>query len=418
MQLVIRGITKKVKEVGRENLVIWYEVRIERMERQNILQEIKNYLSKIISLVPFGVVLKGKIGLLISLLFSSVFAYMAGYLFLWGYYFGGNGDFSLITAVVNYIPINRSVVVMIGLFYLLSIFVAGLSILSIIREKVSTSSVFFMTLSLALANLALVLFFHGETSVTLFLTMLRIWFLPLIVIIVIGYRYVWMVYPVTAVLSVLYFCSLFLNLSVTSIVIPFQYNDHFLSPEIFTLLIYIGLPLSVIVMKIEQPIAKTAVKFILYLTAMVPLVPMLLLLYLKSKVLITITSIVVIVLAVFIVESSLYKGRLRKKDKPKVSDIGKGLPFFLKRPIQALFFFVAAFFFIFVLLPNILIKGGDYFHSVIGPDNYREITYIWQGESKTITGILVSTIDDSLYISTRDQRMVIIKAKEVLIRDD
>ncbi|WP_257352287.1 hypothetical protein [Pseudalkalibacillus decolorationis] len=377
------------------------------------MNRFKILLSLLFKIVPLRIVGNKIIDSLLSILMSSVFVYLAGYLFLWGYYFGGIEDRSLLTVAVNFIPINRGSSIAIGLFYLLSILIAGLFVLSIFKEKISVLTVFSMFISLIFAHIGTVLFFFGEVTFSLFVKMLTIWVFPVTIVIVIGMFYVGGKYPVKATLSMLYLIILYMNLVILNEKLQSGVLSQFLIPELFTLLIFIAIPLLIVTFKkVKKGIYLFIIKFIVYLTSIVPLSILIPLAFFRNKYIVVIGSALIITILSIILIEKIVKYESKRKIFTNTKGQNNIKPLSKNPYVSFLFLFTIGFAAL-SFTPNFLIDGGDYFYQMINADNYQEITYIWDKKKVTVEGMIVSYSDNTYYISTKEQKLLMINSKDI-----
>ena len=85
----------------------------------------------------------------------------------------------------------------------------------------------------------------------------------------------------------------------------------------------------------------------------------------------------------------------------------------LKSQLQLLYI-LAVFLILGVFLPYYLIKGGDYMHSIMRTNGYQKIEYTWGQETKFIEGTIISSRNDTYYISTTDRTLMILKQRILL----
>ncbi|WP_163539005.1 hypothetical protein [Gracilibacillus sp. YIM 98692] len=381
-----------------------------------MLKSVNKIVNTLTNIIP-NQWLGSKVKRLISLLFSSILVYMMGYLFLWGYYFGGNEDFSLFSMVINYIPINKPIAIFIGIMYLITISIIGLFLISFFVEGFSFLNLFYMVFSIVLTNMALSLFFYGETSFTLFIKMLKLWELPFLLVVVIAYFYVWIKHPGDARKFSVYIFLFMMNMYVLYINYPLDLLKPFLFPELFLLILYFGLPTIIMFKKVKNTITKIAIKFFMYLSATLPLIPALIQLITSNIFFILLLSLIIMTLLIVVSENNIIEKLIKvciKKFK-KTDENYKNhdyTPLFIQKPMLAGMFFLSILLIVIMILPNVLIRGGDYFQSVVfKEDKYQEISYFWNGNIKTVKGIIVSNQDNTLYISTSEQSLMIVKAQ-------
>ncbi|ASN06317.1 hypothetical protein [Virgibacillus necropolis] len=300
---------------------------------------------------------------------------------------------------------------------MLMIVILALLILSIVKEKTSITSLFFVPFSLLLANLALVLFFHGEVNWLLFFGMFKVFLFPIAFVIVLIYFYIFNFFPYTAIKYVLYFVLLYSNLIVVIQLANITKTNVLLSPELFSLLLYIGLPISIIFHKIKNVKILKLIKLLLYLTCLIPLVPVLIFIAVTTNfLLIGLLSIITctvsfLLLEVVIPKAISIKWIKEKRFKERENKMAK--PVFIRKPIMTSLFFIVILFISLITVPSFLVRGGYYFQSMVSNSHYQEISYIWDGKEIDTEGILVSKEGDTYFISTNEQKLLIIQTKEI-----
>ena len=110
------------------------------------------------------------------------------------------------------------------------------------------------------------------------------------------------------------------------------------------------------------------------------------------------------------------KTRIKRKRNFKKPEVEKFKPLYKEKPILSLLFFAAVLLIGLSFLSNALIKGGDMFYSVVIPEQIQNIEYIWNGESYMVEGLVVSNTDDTYYISTTEQKLMIIHTSEIRVK--
>ncbi|WP_078430513.1 hypothetical protein [Alkalihalobacterium alkalinitrilicum] len=376
-----------------------------------ILGTVKGVLVKLKSFLPINFILQNKLISIITLFSSSIVSYVAGYLFLWGYYFGGAEDYSILTMAINYVPLDQPIVIIIGYFYLFIIAIVALALYTLWKEKLSLISILFMSVSVFLANLALVLFFHGDPNWSLYIGMLKFFLLPLILVFVFFYLYIFTMHPYLVISFLIYIFVLYINLTVLSRMTNNDFFNIITTNEIFLLLNYFGLPLTVFILKIKTNFLK-ALKVFAYSSCLIPLIPVLIMALIPNVILTVFFSIVTCTIIVLLIEYLIPKIN-NKKQRNTFEKNDK--PLYLTKPLLSCLFFIVVFFNVFIAVPHLLIRGGDYFQSTVIEHKYQQITYIWNGEMIDIKGNIVSNVNNKYYISTVEQKLLIIQTDDIRI---
>lgn len=374
---------------------------------------IKDNYKKLKKIYPIGFLMKYKLLGLLTIITSSFVLFFAGYLFLWGYYFGGSGKLSLLSILVNYIPINRYVVILVGLFYFFVIVLLILIVLTIIKE-ISALFIFFVPLSISLINLALLLFFLGEINIINFFTIFKIYTFPVALVVCLISIYIINLYPFSAIKYILYFFLVFINIYTTMNIANIEGSDMLNSPEFVTLLLYIGLPIILVFKKNKNIYINKIIKVFAYLSCLLPLLPYLIYQIITTNIfLIIIISTILLIFFVYLLEYLLPKSMYsRIKDEPiKKSN----QPMYVSHPIMSLFFLFTVAFISIVTIPSVLVNGGSYFQEMTNKVDYQQIIYKWNEKEENIIGNLVSREDNTYFISTKERKLLVIKADEIII---
>ncbi|PGS78479.1 hypothetical protein COC98_29080, partial [Bacillus anthracis] len=72
---------------------------------------------------------------------------------------------------------------------------------------------------------------------------------------------------------------------------------------------------------------------------------------------------------------------------------------YITKPFTVILYMLVVFFIISNLTLYSLVQGGKYMYLILHPNNYQTIEYIWDGKLKRIKGNIISSQNDTYYIS-------------------
>lgn len=371
-----------------------------------MLQKVKEMLQKNFSFISLGFIGKRILSIIIILITSTV-AYFSGYLFLWGYYFGGEKNQSLLSTAVNFVPMDNVVALSVGFFYIVLIGIIALFLISLIIEKPTVDSWILIVIAVGLVNLAIVGFLADSVTIENYFKVFSFWILPFLILFTIVYYYVWVKEFKLAIIAVVYCFSLYLNLFFIAKKYNLLWLEDILFPGFVILIFIIGIPLAIGLRSIGNTKILICLKVFLGVIAGIPLVPILICKIIENIIIVMVISIVLIVIYLsFLKIRTQFQG-------PKSRNNERIL--LLEKPITAFLYILAVFLILGVFLPYYLIKGGDYMHSIMRTNGYQKIEYTWGQETKYIEGTIISSRNDTYYISTTDRTLMILKTKDIII---
>ncbi len=389
-----------------KNKMLGGDFSLDKTRYLEMLQMTKEFLKKNVPFITVGFLGKRIISIIIVLITSTV-AYITGYLFLWGYYFGGEKDQSLLSVAVNFVPIDNKVAFSVGFFYIVLIGIIVLFLISLLIEKPTLNSWVLIIIAVGLVNLALVGFLADSVTLANYSKVLLFWILPFFMLFTIIYYYVWVKEVKLAILAVIYCISLYFNLFFIAQKYNLMWLEKVLIPGFVIFIFIIGVPLAIVVKSIGNKKKLLWLKIFLWCIAGFPLV--LILAYKMIENLITTIMILIGLLVIYILFL-----KIRAKFKQQKSKRSEGV-LLIEKPITAFLYILAVFLILGVFLPYYLIKGGDYMHSIMKTNGYQKIEYTWGQETKRIEGTIISNRNDTYYISTTDRKLMIIKTKDIII---
>ncbi|GAB6611723.1 MULTISPECIES: hypothetical protein [Bacillus] len=378
-----------------------------------ILQKAKEFLQKNFSFIKVGFISKRIISIIIILISSTV-AYFSGYLFLWGYYFGGEKDESLLSVAVNLVPIERVVAFSVGFFYIILIGIIVLFFIAILKNKASFDSAFLIVLALGFTNLAIVYFLAAEVTLMVYIQTLLLWLLPLFIILICTNFYFLFKASYAFISYQIYCCSTYISLIIISKYFDLPSLGALLSrPEFLMVLSIIGAPTIFLINRIRNQMILFAVKIILKSVGIIPI-------FLMIGWHIYIDLLAKIIFTLFVINTMIYMRVRGGKEKTEkiLADEGRKKtmkPLYITKPFTVILYMLVVFFIMSNLTLYSLVQGGKYMYLILQPNNYQEIEYIWDGKLKQIQGNIISSRNDTYYISTTDRKLMILKTKDIII---
>ncbi len=384
-----------------------------KTEYLEILRRTKEFLQKNFSFIKVGFFGKRIISIIIILISSSV-AYFSGYLFLWGYYFGGEKDQSLLSVAVNLVPIDRVIAFSVGFFYIILIGIIVLFFVAILKNKDSFDSAFLIALALGLTNIAIVYFFAAEITFMAYIQTLLLWVLPLLLVLISANFYFCFKDFYTFISYEVYCYTTYISFIIISKYFNLTSLGDLLSRfEFFILMFIIGAPTIFLINQIKNQMILFTVKKIL---KSIVIIPILLMLGLH----IYVDAWAKAIFTVFIINTMIYIRVRRGEDKTTkiLADEGRrGVtkPLYITKPFTVILYMLVVFFIISNLTLYSLVQGGKYMYLILQPNNYQTIEYIWDGKLKRIKGNIISSQNDTYYISTTERKLMILKTKDIII---
>ncbi|ENB9402961.1 hypothetical protein ABI817_002718 [Bacillus cereus] len=388
---------------------------MERNINLKSLQKIKDLLQKYFPFVTVSFLGKRILSVILILLSSTV-AYASGYLFLWGYYFGGVKDQSLLSVAVNFVPINNVVAFSVGFFYILLIGIVFLFFWALFKDKPSYDTVLLITLALGLTNLVIVYFWAEEVEFMAYLRTILLWVVPLFFICIFGSIYLCFKELYNFISYSLYYLA-----ACTSCIIVVRYFKLFdFNGEIFiaflgSILFIIPVGISVIFMinKIKNERLLKIIKYTLKCIGVTPILLMLISHTLED------TAAKILYIG-FIVSIRVYLKKKVNGNEQKAGDVfvtnNNMKPLFVTKPVTFFLYVLVMFFIIGNFIPYYLVQGGRYVYLVMQPNSHQKIEYIWDGKKESINGTIISSQNDTYYISTNDRKLVVLKTKDISIK--
>ena len=360
--------------------------------------------------------LVGKILLsIVSLFTSSTLIVCVGYLFLTGYYFGGPNT-SILDLTVGIIPYDRASLLTAGIFYFMIIVVVGLFIYIVTIEKMNKATFVVVLTGGVLITYSMVLVYFTESTLAYFFRMLYFWSFPITTIVAISYFYSYYKYPIETFTSVIYFMFLIFNL--TLIDMPYISN---IPSEMLAILMFIFIPIYIF---LKNRINLYILKKFLYLSILIPFVSKLIVVSLGDLFLAIFLAIVICTL--FIIPQLLYFENLirtkidkvKVKRKLKANGRTKNAPLAYEKPFTLIYYIITLLLILIAVIPVFSLKSGEYVNSIIEPDLNNHITYTFNGEKKEITGMVIGNQGDTYYIADDEQKLIIIKTRELTIEEE
>lgn len=358
-----------------------------------------------------------------SVLLSSAFIYIVGYLFLWGYYFGGSINVegsSLFLSTIQFVPFNKIALTSVGLFYFLVLVILAFFVLSI-KEGFSFVKFVMLVFIVVLINTTLSLFFYGDSTPSLVVKMLYFWIGPLLIVCVLNYFYTWINFPSDSVKALVYFIIVLFNLVIID---GYWFSNRLIGvyiPEESIGFFYFVFPLLVHLKTISNKTIKNILKFILYSIGTIPIVPILVSSIIDNVYISLSVSVLIIASIVIVGEKNLHKKfftLIKERKNYNDNKLNKTSNFQLfgsAKSFISWMFIVASLLAFLVVFSNLLVKGGEYFQIIINNSNqYQQISYVWNDKVETIKGVLVAREENTYYVSTKNQELLIIKAQYIL----
>lgn len=381
------------------------------------LQKIKDLLQKYFPFITVSFLGKRILSVIIILL-SSTFAYASGYLFLWGYYFGGMKDQSLLSVAVNFVPINNVVAFSVGFFYILLIGIVLLFFLALFKDKPSYDTVLLITLAIGLTNLVIVYFLAEEVEFMAYFRTILLWIVPLFFICILGSIYLCFKELYNFISYSLYYLA-----ACTSCIIVVRYFELLdFNDKIF--LAFLGLipfiiPVGISVIFMINKIKNERILFIIkYTLKCIGLIPIFLVLILHAS---KDTTAEILYIG-FIISLRVYLKKRVNQNEQKAGDVfvtnNNTKPLFITKPFTIFLYVLVVFFIIGIFIPYYLVQGGRYVYLVMQPNSHQKIEYIWDGKKESINGTIISSQNDTYYISTKDRRLVVLKTKDISIKSN
>ncbi len=389
------------------------DVCLERNSYLEMLEKAKKLLQKNLSFITVGFIGKRIVSIIIILI-TSTFAYLSGYLFLWGYYFGGEKDQSLLSVAVNLVPIDHVVAFSVGFFYIILIVIILLLFIVIFVEKLTWHSGISIIIVLGLTNLAIVYFLADNVSFENYGKTLGVWLLPILFIFMGAYYYVWAKSPRVAMLAFLYCLAIYINIIFILRYLEILTLEEFWIPLIFVLMVIFGVPFAFLLkIRCNSKILKW-LRIFFDSFSWFPLVS--LIIYIKTQnIWITLVCIVFILCIYKLISVKFVVSR---KKQIIIERKGSGNKEINQKPLTLFLCIIAMFFILSHVFLNALIKGGDYMYSIIQPNNHQKIEYKWDGQTEFVKGSVISSKNDIYYISNMDRKLLILKVKDVKINSD
>jgi hypothetical protein len=382
------------------------------LERGVTIINFTTLLEKLRNLFPSSEDIAKKTLLPIIIVTSSIALYVCGYLFLWGFYLGGNTDLSLLTVLLSYIPINKTIVTTIGSIYLLLILFFVFLFLSV-KEKLKE-----MILSLLIAsvfiNLAITTLIFGEIKVKFFFQSLYFWIFPLIIALLISYYSYYLKYTKLAIVYSVGYFILLLN-----IVVSLTYYKSNVVDTIESLIGAVYFISTQLVLYGNSKIACVKLrKVFLLVFCVICLTPTSFLIFREKidNMLLTILLYVLSIVVLYVIFTFLLKPK-KKDEKVLVKNTNtKATPLIRTNPISSTAFFIALIVAIFIyVIPYSIIHSGESIHTFSGKRHYDTIKYVMNKEVKKINGVVLTKENNTYYISTPERKLIIVNSSDVVV---
>jgi hypothetical protein len=343
---------------------------------------------------------------------SSLALYVCGYLFLWGYYLAGNSDLSLLSVLLNYVPINKTIVSSIGGVYFLLILFFTFLLLSL-KEKLNETVLSLLFVSI-IVNAAITYFIFNEVNLINFLQSLLFWIFPLIISIMISYYSYYIKYTKLAIVyGFAYFLFVF-NIVMTLTYYNFKYI------EIYLLFLMLGYFISTtVVLYLNSQITNLLVRKISLILLCIICVTPTSFLILREKIdniLLTSLMYVLSILILLVVFTLILKLKKKNDTIVKTSNTTTITPLIRTNPKGFIAFLIAFVIILLFVVPYSVFKSGEVIRDISGKRHYDTIKYIINKKEEEMKGVILTKENNTYYISTPDQKLVILNSSEVYVK--
>ena len=350
------------------------------------------------------------IGTVFGLLFYSM-----GYFFLYGYFFGGidKGFKAFIYFLINPIPFGFKQVLIVG-----SILLAILVMFWYIIKELNNNYLL-NTILLIVLHLFIVFVFLGYQKNIEIITSLTVWIVPMFIIGFIKYLQVIMNRPIFMFASFSYITILIWLMVITKNI---KYSDFIINFSQFILMF-----LTVFLNKLKRE--SKYYDFVVFLPMSVAVILFLFSLFVNKMgiavnyVAYTISIIIGVIILFWIFRCNRNKIRERFDRVKDDRNLNRENSDWFKKIVDmgiAKIAFVAIFIFLnvtIILYTGLFILGESVKYFVWKTDD-GIITYTFNGEEKDIIGKVVASKKDMYYISDKNDNLVLIKTKELYIREN
>ncbi|MZK50958.1 hypothetical protein [Clostridium beijerinckii] len=376
------------------------------------LQELKEDIKKSKLFAFIKEITHLKYALTIIGFFILYFFYQLGYIFLYGFYFGGDGQTSIFSIIINPIPFNFKSIVGAGAFWLIYVLLICIPSICIFRKFNGYAFIFFI-LSSIVGILSLEYMFLGTVNIQLVLPV-TILGTPIFLCYMTFTMANLKAYIKSTILCIIYFFELLGIFNVVNKGEIFQYNSIIIL--LFYLYILVVIPLiNKIVSKFKNDVRKTLGKWtsiILFIILIISYTKIINFLFLIYSIIIIYTEIIkgdIIKINKNILNN--YKLKKQKDTETKIIKYKK-----LTNTCVGIISIV----FVYPIITNGMILYASYIgDKVLKNYSSNTIKYEFSEEGKSSNekeGIVVAQQGDTYYISQLPYRkLAIIKSKSIIV---